>query len=313
MKQTKILLHSIATGPSIRVDGVRFRKVRITGDGNCLFRAVGHCLNHYTEHDHKILRKMAHDWCLENQSDITLSDSQISEIGKDGVFGSDVSLRALADRLKITIKVVYELSKTLGQDEQTYNPTTGRPKEVVYLYFSIRGSHYDALQREEGQPDAIYSGWLQSSQVIQEVDTALAKDQHKTKTRKRQNETEAENKSPKRRKIARKFQPVAFQSLPKKERQNKMLLWIGFEQSEVNEVGEIKEFFNEDAWLGLKNVLEIKEKNSLWSCKECRKTIENDQNTVACEACLEWFHFTCLGIKRKPRVKTWFCTICKQG
>lgn len=135
---------------------------------------------------------------------------------------------------------------------------------------------------------------------------------------------------------------MAFQSLPKKERQNKMLLWIGFEQSEVNEVmqgkiidetlietrpefvsnniiddtvkvGEIKEFFNEDAWLGLKNVLEIKEKNSLWSCKECRKTIENDQNTVACEACLEWFHFTCLGIKRKPRVKTWFCTICKQG
>ena len=200
----------LETGPSIRVDGVRFRKVRITGDGNCLFRAVGHCLNHYTEHDHKILRKMAHDWCLENQSDITLSDSQISEIGKDGVFGSDVSLRALADRLKITIKVVYELSKTLGQDEQTYNPTTGRPKEVVYLYFSIRGSHYDALQREEGQPDAIYSGWLQSSQVIQEVDTALAKDQHKTKTRKRQNETEAENKSPQKKKNSKKVSTSGF-------------------------------------------------------------------------------------------------------
>lgn len=162
---------------------------------------------------------MAHDWCLENQSDITLSDSQISEIGKEEVFSSDVSLSALADRLQITIKVVYELSRNLGQDEQTYNPTNGRPKEIVYLYFSVRGSHYDALQREEGQKDAIYSGWLQGSQVMQEVDKALATDQHKSRPRKRQNETVAESKSKKKQKILRKFQPVAFKSLPKQERQ----------------------------------------------------------------------------------------------
>ena len=33
----------------------------------------------FSEHDHRVLRKMAHDWCKENKNDITLSDSMINE------------------------------------------------------------------------------------------------------------------------------------------------------------------------------------------------------------------------------------------
>ncbi|CAH0560635.1 unnamed protein product [Brassicogethes aeneus] len=60
-------------------------------------------------------------------------------------------------------------------------------------------------------------------------------------------------------------------------------------------------------------------------CKVCNvdldKTIDDDDDiknkkfkiSVGCDACLEWFHLKCVGLKRKPSSKVWICTSCKNS
>jgi len=43
----------------------------------------------------------------------------------------------------------------------------------------------------------------------------------------------------------------------------------------------------------------------------CRSSRE-DEEMVACDSCDEWFHISCLGLKRVPKSKNWFCKECKK-
>ena len=177
---------------------------------------------------------------------------------------------------------------------------------------------------------------MQGSRILQEVDQSFTADKQKSKNKKRQLDSDKQSK-PK-----RKIKHVPFSKIPKEDKQMRMLHWIGLEQQEIDEalsgtkieessieirpecvsnklvddtveLGDIKEFFSEDAWQCLQNVYETKEKNSLWNCNECQTTIEQGESTIACESCLEWYHYECVGIKRKPRSKEWFCPICING
>ena len=73
----------------------------------------------------------------------------------------------------------------------------------------------------------------------------------------------------------------------------------------------IQKYFSEDAWLAVTNVVEIVKKNTSWYCGACSKAINDEtEDSIHCESCLYWFHFTCVAIKTAPKKKEWFCRQC---
>ncbi|XP_041367412.1 uncharacterized protein LOC121382013 [Gigantopelta aegis] len=42
------------------------------------------------------------------------------------------------------------------------------------------------------------------------------------------------------------------------------------------------------------------------------KTETESEDMVACDKCDQWFHISCIGLKRVPRTATWFCKDCRK-
>lgn len=58
-------------------------------------------------------------------------------------------------------------------------------------------------------------------------------------------------------------------------------------------VPSVQKYFSPDAWIALMNVLETVKKNAVWYCGACEKAIDDEkENSIVCESCLNWFHFT---------------------
>ena len=75
----------------------------------------------------------------------------------------------------------------------------------------------------------------------------------------------------------------------------------------------MKKFFSVDAWKLVEEVIKTKAANPTWVCPICEKDlndVEDDATLLACDSCLEWFHLTCLGKKKRPKAKTWMCNNC---
>lgn len=56
-----------------------------------------------------------------------------------------------------------------------------------------------------------------------------------------------------------------------------------------------------------------KQGDKLWICLVCNKTepMKSSKPMVCCEICDDWYHFKCVGIKKKmPRKDPWFCKRC---
>ena len=45
-------------------------------------------------------------------------------------------------------------------------------------------------------------------------------------------------------------------------------------------------------------------------CKKKIVYVVDDPYIVLCDACLQWIHFACEGLKEKPRTKTHICKKC---
>ena len=76
------------------------------------------------------------------------------------------------------------------------------------------------------------------------------------------------------------------------------------------DIFRVEKFFTEDAWLQLLEILQKKEE-SAWHCKACSKAVKDNQESIACDRCLLWYHFSCLSLSSKPQARNSFCKTCK--
>ena len=49
--------------------------------------------------------------------------------------------------------------------------------------------------------------------------------------------------------------------------------------------------------------MERVESDTVWYCAACSGDITDEEKCVACDSCLQWSHFRCVGIKSAPKVK----------
>lgn len=71
----------------------------------------------------------------------------------------------------------------------------------------------------------------------------------------------------------------------------------------------IRKYFTNDAWLLVKDVVARKQNNPIYRCKSCQHDLHLSPSIV-CDHCLYWFHMQCVGLKRKPKTRHWFCRNC---
>ena len=78
------------------------------------------------------------------------------------------------------------------------------------------------------------------------------------------------------------------------------------------DINIVNKYFTSDAWLLVQQVQQLKRHNTAsWTCHSCSGILEDEQlRSVCCEACLNWYHFKCAGLVRKPKMKNWFCRQC---
>ena len=126
----------------------------VKGDGNCQFRAVLNQIGYTNDDEHYVeLRKRACGW-LRNNKRFVLKGGQIisdcvdgdwfkyvKKMEKDAVWGTEITLIALANVLNITIEVIH----TLHEGVLTYAPSVGVGVKKIYL-FNYNNIHYVSLE-----------------------------------------------------------------------------------------------------------------------------------------------------------------------
>ena len=75
--------------------------------------------------------------------------------------------------------------------------------------------------------------------------------------------------------------------------------------SENINIFRIEKYFSQDAWFKVFKILQKKEE-APWNCKVCSKAIRDDQESVARDRCLVWYHFLCSSLT-KPKSKMSYC------
>ena len=76
-------------------------------------------------------------------------------------------------------------------------------------------------------------------------------------------------------------------------------------------IHRIEKYFEENAWLSLLAIMEKKEKCK-WTCLKCKAVISTKvEDSIHCDRCLLWCHFQCVPIKKRPKIKNWYCNTCK--
>ena len=73
-------------------------------------------------------------------------------------------------------------------------------------------------------------------------------------------------------------------------------------------INRIKGHFERTAWKHLTKKIEEIKLNYDYECETCRKDL-CDSVSVACDACLRWYHLKCIGRTKEP-VRDWFCLAC---
>lgn len=71
----------------------------------------------------------------------------------------------------------------------------------------------------------------------------------------------------------------------------------------------LRRYFSNDTWLLVEDVIKQLQKSSCWLCQCCNEELK-DGRSIGCDACLCWFHFSCVSIKKAPKSKFWFCRTC---
>jgi hypothetical protein len=73
----------------------------------------------------------------------------------------------------------------------------------------------------------------------------------------------------------------------------------------------IRKYFTNDAWLLVMDVIQQKQRDPVFVCKCCFHDL-HDEPSIVCDHCLLWYHIRCVGLKRGPKSKHWFCCTCHQ-
>ncbi len=68
----------------------------------------------------------------------------------------------------------------------------------------------------------------------------------------------------------------------------------------------VRQYFSSDAWKLVEEVMKNKAKN-VWVCTTCQNDLHSKQSII-CESCLMWYHFSCVGLTKQPKLKNWFCS-----
>ena len=76
------------------------------------------------------------------------------------------------------------------------------------------------------------------------------------------------------------------------------------------DIFRFEKFFTEETWFQILEILQRKEE-SAWYCKACSKAVKDNQESIACDRCLLWYHFSCSSLSSKPKARNWFCKTCK--
>ncbi len=72
-----------------------------------------------------------------------------------------------------------------------------------------------------------------------------------------------------------------------------------------------RKYFTDDAWKVVQSVVAVLSKNTTWHCGRCTQPISDEtEDSIACDCCLMWFHFKCVGLKQSPKSKVWVCRQC---
>ncbi len=71
----------------------------------------------------------------------------------------------------------------------------------------------------------------------------------------------------------------------------------------------VRRHFTSDAWALVEDVYKQKLKKMCWTCTSCYHDLNTDLS-IACESCLLWYHFKCVGLTKQPKLKNWFCRKC---
>lgn len=77
------------------------------------------------------------------------------------------------------------------------------------------------------------------------------------------------------------------------------------------DISLIRKYFTPDAWMLVQDVVMQKRRSCQFTCNGCSQTLSDTcQRVIACDHCLCWFHLSCVGLKRLPKAKHWFCRNC---
>jgi len=127
----------------------------VCGDGNCQFRSISYCM-WGTEERHLELRHRAVEWLKNNKNTIvsrkntcqTLINGNYEEyihrMSKPGVWGTEVTLFALANVLQICIVTLHSL---IPFEVPHYAPLTDFSKKI--FLFNNNNVHYSAISEIE--------------------------------------------------------------------------------------------------------------------------------------------------------------------
>ena len=133
----------------VQVQKMGLKIVEMGEDGNCLFRALSDQL-HGHQNDHKSLRAKAINYLRENKEtfkfyieDDQTFDDYIADMSKDGFWGGQLEMTALAEILNFNV-VVHQVNAPIMA--QTFHPPMG---SVPTLHLSYHlGQHYNSLRKE---------------------------------------------------------------------------------------------------------------------------------------------------------------------
>lgn len=75
-------------------------------------------------------------------------------------------------------------------------------------------------------------------------------------------------------------------------------------------LGLVRQYFDADGWMAVAAQARRMEESD-YICFMCNEQLGD--RAVQCSQCLDWFHYACVGFKRKPKRKHYYCDECLYG
>src|SRR6218665_1801851 len=73
-------------------------------------------------------------------------------------------------------------------------------------------------------------------------------------------------------------------------------------------IDELKPLLTPAAWYKLQESITVRAELNQWYCACCKNDLDSGRS-IECSSCLDWYHYSCVGLKRS-RKGDWFCCTC---